>query len=238
MNSLPEIIERDGQQLVDARTLHAGRGVGVRFNDWVRRRIRKYGFTENQDYYSEVSKTPNGGRPTTDYLLTLDMAKELAMVENNEQGREIRRYFIGVEKAARAAYEAARTRPAAPGLDWMQAALDEMRVTRDLVEGNTTALTSLTARVEALEARRSVSVAVVPSAPAPTVSAGTYSIRAYARLTGVRLDAHTANYFGRIAADRCRARSISIGKEADARYSSVNRYPATVLRKVFDQYVK
>lgn len=87
--------------LCNARDLHAALGVEARFNDWIRRRLEEYGFIEGEDFYSILSKTR--GRPATDYHLTLDTAKELAIVENNEVGRRIRRYLIALEKESRAA---------------------------------------------------------------------------------------------------------------------------------------
>ena len=83
-------------QLCNARDLHAALGVETRFDDWIRRRIEEYGFTEGEDFSSILRKTR--GRPATDYHLTLDTAKELSMVENNEIGRSIRRYLIAIEK--------------------------------------------------------------------------------------------------------------------------------------------
>ncbi len=88
------------QQLCDAQELHLFMGVQTRFNDWISRRIDQYGFVEGEDFYSFMSKS-DGGRPATAYHLTLDMAKELAMVENNDQGRQVRRYFIAMERQAR-----------------------------------------------------------------------------------------------------------------------------------------
>lgn len=91
-----------GEQIVDARELCGFLGVATRFNDWIARQIKKYGFTEGEDFYSVLSKTPeDNGRPRTDYILKLDMAKELAMVETNDQGRKARRHFIEVEKRFR-----------------------------------------------------------------------------------------------------------------------------------------
>lgn len=87
-------------QLVNARDLHTFLQVGRDFTNWIKGRIRKYGFTENQDYALTLAKT--GERQNvvqTDYHLTLDTAKELAMVENNDQGRAARRYFIECERA-------------------------------------------------------------------------------------------------------------------------------------------
>lgn len=102
-----EIIEHDGKQAVNARELHQKLGSKYQFANWIQERIEKYGFVENQDYevFKENLKNSKGGRPSKEYALSLDMAKELCMIENNEQGRLFRKYFIEVEKAARAKYE-------------------------------------------------------------------------------------------------------------------------------------
>ena len=73
------------------------------FANWIQERITKYGFIENQDYevFKENLKNSNGGRPQIEYALSVDMAKELSMVENNEKGRIARKYFIECEKIAR-----------------------------------------------------------------------------------------------------------------------------------------
>ncbi|HBA7887913.1 TPA: phage antirepressor Ant [Escherichia coli] len=88
--------------LVNARDLHTFLGVGKRFASWITERIAEYGFVENQDYIAISQKREIGyGRGKKDYHLTLDTAKELAMVERNEKGRQIRRYFIECEKKLR-----------------------------------------------------------------------------------------------------------------------------------------
>ncbi|EER8031156.1 phage antirepressor Ant [Escherichia coli] len=91
--------------LVNARDLHTFLGVGKRFASWITERIEEYGFVENQDYIllSNLGKQTSGrgGHNRKDYHLTLDTAKELAMVERNEKGRQIRRYFIECEKKLR-----------------------------------------------------------------------------------------------------------------------------------------
>ena len=100
------IVSGEQEQGIDARALHNFLGVDTRFNDWVSRRIEEYGFVENQDFVlvtqNRVTKSRGGNRKmTTDYFLTLEMAKELAMVEKNEKGREARRYFIECERRAK-----------------------------------------------------------------------------------------------------------------------------------------
>ncbi|EPU8082688.1 antA/AntB antirepressor family protein [Escherichia coli] len=91
--------------LVNARDLHTFLGVGKRFASWITERIAEYGFVENQDYIlvspNREIKGRGGDRRSKDYHLTLGTAKETAMVERNEKGRQIRRYFIECEKKLR-----------------------------------------------------------------------------------------------------------------------------------------
>ncbi|MFT9031156.1 MAG: phage antirepressor KilAC domain-containing protein [Leuconostoc pseudomesenteroides] len=85
-----------GEARVNARDLHDALNVKARFNDWITRMI-EYGFTEGVDFYSFLSKTQNGGRPSVEYNLTISMAKEVAMLQRNDKGKEVRNYFIQVE---------------------------------------------------------------------------------------------------------------------------------------------
>ncbi|HHK9282324.1 TPA: antA/AntB antirepressor family protein [Escherichia coli] len=91
--------------LCNARDLHAFLGVKKVFAAWITNRISEYEFIENQDYIllSNLGKQTSGrgGHNRKDYHLTLDTAKELTMVERNEKGRQIRRYFIECEKKLR-----------------------------------------------------------------------------------------------------------------------------------------
>lgn len=101
--SVVEVIEYDSKQAVNARELHEKLGNKKQFANWIQLRIEQYGFVENQDYevFNQKVKNSNGGRSRKEYALSLDMAKELCMVENNDAGRRIRKYFIEVEKKAR-----------------------------------------------------------------------------------------------------------------------------------------
>lgn len=91
----------------DARELHTYLENGDKFADWIKARVEKYGFQQDQDFacvsVNSETQRKNGQRGITkriDYHLSLDMAKELSMVENNERGREARRYFIQKEREA------------------------------------------------------------------------------------------------------------------------------------------
>lgn len=89
-----------GSSVVSARELHCFLDVKSRFNDWIKNRIIKYGFVEDRDYVA-LTKNLVGGGIETDYALTLDMAKELSMVERNEKGKQARQYFIQCEETLR-----------------------------------------------------------------------------------------------------------------------------------------
>lgn len=84
----------------DARELHTFLNSEQQYADWIKNRISQYGFIENQDYV--VKTTYTGRRPRKEYFITLDMAKELCMVENNDKGKEARRYFIRCEQELQA----------------------------------------------------------------------------------------------------------------------------------------
>ena len=88
-------------QTCNARELWAYVQSKQQFADWIKARVEKFGFVEDQDF--TVHKFMNGRATVTDYHLTIDMAKELAMVENNDKGREVRRYFIECERRAKVA---------------------------------------------------------------------------------------------------------------------------------------
>lgn len=103
---LPIYENKNKEKLVNARELHDIMRVGRDFTNWIKDRIRKYDFIQNEDYILTIAKI--GERQNVikhDYYLTIDMAKELAMVENNEIGRKMRRYFIEVEKRYRTIVE-------------------------------------------------------------------------------------------------------------------------------------
>jgi anti-repressor protein len=103
-NGLIPIYQNESdERLVDARELHTFMEVDTRFNDWIARRIQECQFIENTDFVVLLKneKNPQGGRPSTDYALSLDSAKRLAMMERNEKGKQARQYFIEIEKKAR-----------------------------------------------------------------------------------------------------------------------------------------
>ena len=98
MNELIKITEKEGQQLVSARDLHEFLEIGQDFTNWIKRMI-EYGFEENQDF--TVAKISEGKVTKHEYIITLNMAKEISMIQRSEKGKQARKYFIQCEKKLR-----------------------------------------------------------------------------------------------------------------------------------------
>lgn len=100
MNELIKTFKQDdGTVAVDARDLHDFLEVGKDFSNWFKNMI-EYGFTEGQDF-TPISAKSRGGRPRIEYAMTLDMAKELSMIQRTDKGKQAREYFITMEKRAK-----------------------------------------------------------------------------------------------------------------------------------------
>ena len=99
MNELLKVNYGNDRITLSARELHEFLGIGTEFAKWMQR-MCEYGFSENQDYRVIVKNDDNskGGRPSTDYEITLDMAKEIAMIQRSDKGKEVRQYFLELER--------------------------------------------------------------------------------------------------------------------------------------------
>lgn len=105
-HGLVPIYETDeSERLVNARELHEALKNGRHFSDWIKQRIDEAMLEEDADFiqisFSQNCDKPLGGRPSVDYGLTLDAAKQVAMLERNDVGRQVRKYFVEAEKKAR-----------------------------------------------------------------------------------------------------------------------------------------
>ena len=101
MNELINVtLNENHEPVVSGRQLHETLGVKTRYNDWFNR-MTEFGFTENEDYLAITQKrvTAQGNATNqTDHIIKLDMAKEIAMIQRTDKGKEVRTYFIQVEK--------------------------------------------------------------------------------------------------------------------------------------------
>lgn len=100
MNELIKVNYDSERPTVLGRDLYEALEVDTRYNDWFKR-MCEYGFSENIDYYSNLSNRSDGkaGKQRTDHQLTIPMAKEICMLQRNEKGKMFRQYFIQIEES-------------------------------------------------------------------------------------------------------------------------------------------
>ena len=179
----PQTINGNAVETVSARELHAFLESRQEFANWIKSRIADFGFIDDQDFLTILSKTPKGGRPSREYYITLDMAKELSMVERNEQGKEARRYFIECEKRLK---QQTSTQPAQP----IGEVEDKLRAIVFALEHTTLSdVAKETAVITAAETLTGVSIGY-----RPRIEQTTYSAKELGDVLGI-----SANRVGRIA---------------------------------------
>ena len=98
MNELIKVNYESDNPTVSGRELHNRLSVGTEYRHWFPR-MCEYGFEEGKDYTPVIFDHPLNGQPTTDHALTIPMAKEIAMLQRNAAGKEIRQYLIKMEEA-------------------------------------------------------------------------------------------------------------------------------------------
>lgn len=99
MNEVLKINYETEQPTVSARDLHEQLNIKTAFKDWFPR-MCEYGFEEGKDFCSKMSETSSkGGRPSKDADISIDMAKQICMIQRSPEGKQIRQYFIDLEKA-------------------------------------------------------------------------------------------------------------------------------------------
>lgn len=208
MNELIKITEYNGRQAVSARELHCFLESKQEFSNWIKSRIEKYGLIENEDFssFDKVIKRDVGATTQKEYALTMDAAKELAMVEGNDKGKQARRYFIECEKQL-------KQRPV-NAIDATILALQELKAAQERLH-------TVEDKVRVLEAK---------SVTHPDY----FTISGYASLHGVHLPLKKAVSYGRRASAMCRDKGISTETTPDPRFGLVKTYPTKILDELFD----
>ena len=99
MNDLLKVNYDTDQPTVSARELHEKLNIGTKFTTWFER-MKDYGFSEGNEFFPKLGETSEqGGRPQTDFQISVDMAKQMCMIQRSPEGKMIRQYFIDLEKA-------------------------------------------------------------------------------------------------------------------------------------------
>lgn len=97
MRDLIKINYDADQPTVSARDLHEGLKIETPFKKWIDR-MCEYGFESGKDFWTKMSES-TGGRPATDYQISVDMAKQICMIQRTDKGKQYREYFLDLEKA-------------------------------------------------------------------------------------------------------------------------------------------
>lgn len=97
---MQELVKVDlDTQTVSARELHEQLHIGTKFTTWFER-MKEYGFTEGNEFFPKMGETSeSGGRPSIDYEISVDMAKQICMIQRTPEGKAVRQYLLDLEKA-------------------------------------------------------------------------------------------------------------------------------------------
>lgn len=102
-NELVPVYETStGEKVVYGSELHEVLEVKSNYREWIKRRVLDIDAEEDEDFTTVEIPTVSGGTSKKDHIIKLDTAKEMAMLERNEKGKQVRRYFIQVEKKYKA----------------------------------------------------------------------------------------------------------------------------------------
>ena len=210
------VIQQQGElkQAVNARELHSYLEVGRDFSTWIKERIFKYDFIENVDFI-RVTKSGDGintGFQPIDYFISIEMGKELCMVENNEQGKTARKHFIKCEKELK---EKVPVLTQAQMLHQMTAMLVEQ-------ERKTLALENDVKEIKATQS------AIIENTHH-------FATMGFARNHGIKLDTMLCAKLSRKCTSLSKTLGVVMGKAPDTRFGTVNTYHKDILKEVFTQ---
>ncbi|WP_459813645.1 antA/AntB antirepressor family protein [Campylobacter concisus] len=209
---------------VNARDLHEVLESDTKFSDWIKRRLDETDAILNADYIIVSQKretiTEYGKKASiiTEYILTTDIAKEIAMLERNEKGKQVRRYFIEVEKAYK------RDKVAVSQLDYMQIQLNYLKEQDKKIHE----LENKTAEIhkEQLKTKHNIN---------RILNNDNYmTLIAYMNLNGISQKGYHIPSLGKRAKKMSDEQGAFMGAVIDPRYGRINTYSVEILRQIFN----
>lgn len=201
--------DAQGNKVVSARELYVFLSVKTDFSDWCKRMF-EYGFTENKDYAILLKNGENKISKSNpiDYALTLDTAKEIAMIQRNEKGKQAREYFIACEKALK------ETKPLTT--------LETLELQVKLLKEQEVRMNGFETKLNLIEAKT-------------TTRPSYFTIAGYATLHGISVNIKMASSLGIQATKLCKQKGLEIDSTNDPRFGKVNMYPEVVLKELFEK---
>ena len=217
----------NGDQSVSAKTLYSFLTDNDKKNykRWVKRNILDNQFAiENEDYIEVVFQqktTSKGGQCATDYALTIEFAKKLAMLMPTEKGNRARKYFINCEKKLKSLKQMTMSEIVAYSANNLVKLENEQKELKRKQKEIETAQLAQKQQINKIEAK------------VTDINTDYYTIAGYASLRGANIDASYANLLGRKAAKLSRQFSIDINKVHSTIFGTVNSYNVDILKQVF-----
>lgn len=209
MNELIKIQQHNGKQAVSAKELYDFLEVKSNFTTWTARMF-EYGFEEDKDFIPILEKS-TGGRPSVDYALTLDCAKEIAMIQRTPQGKQAREYFIACEKKLQEIAKPLST------LDMLELSIKQLRAQEQ--------------RVNAIEND------VLELKAATQTRSDYFTIVGYATLNKMKIGLQLAAKLGGKASRLCKQYGYQTEEIPDPRFGKVKMYPKSILQQVFAEAI-
>ena len=206
MNELVKISYNNGCPTVLGRDLHKVLKIQTPYDKWFPR-MCEYGFVNGRDFSTFLSES-TGGRPAQNHQLTIEMAKEICMIQRTEIGKRCREYFLEVERRYNE-----RVAPLTP---------------EEILYEQARIMLEHSRRLSAVEDKVSQLEATLATRPEHS-----YTIAGYASLRGIDVDVNLANMLGRKASKLSREYGYEVSKTQDPRFGSVNVYHEDVLKTVF-----
>lgn len=218
-NDLVPVYETDkGIKVVYGSELHKVLEVKTPYKDWSERRLSDCDAEENKDFEAAQICAPSG-QTKKEHIICLDIAKEMAMLERNEKGKKVRKYFIAVEeKYKKSEIDIAQLSPELQMFKQMfdtiaQQQLEQKRQAEQLFTINES-VKELQAKIE-------------------THNEDYFTVAGYASLRGIKVDVNKANMFGRKCSKLSKSYGYDVGKTKDPRFGTVNTYHVDILKEVF-----
>ncbi len=235
--ALPVVFKLIGDQqlqTVDLRKVHEWLEIPTPFNKWVKRRINDYGFVQDVDFISWTKmsnlESTTYGFDAVEYHASLDMAKELCMVERNDKGREARRYFLECEKIAqRSRYGGMKFSDYLSNLAEL-ARRDEEREEEARRQAEQLKLQQdKQAELEAEQQRQAQQQQDFDDRLNQiNAKRGYATIQGRANQRGLWINLPMSQEAGRLASAKCRQKGIEILRVGDDRYGTVGSYPTEI----------
>jgi anti-repressor protein len=209
MTEIIKIQEHQGKQAVSAKDLYAFLEVKSNFTTWAARMF-EYGFEEDKDFIPILEKS-TGGRPSVDYALSISCAKEIAMLQRTDKGKQARKYFMDCEEKLKAL-----TKPLST-LDMLELSIKQLRQQEQ--------------RVNAIEKD------VLELKASTQTRPDYFTIAGYATLNKMKVGLQLASKLGSKASRICRQFGYRTEEIPDPRFGKVKMYPKSVLQQVFAEPV-